>query len=1164
MSVMMVGFFSYGVFGELFGYGWDISTSCCLGAIVSATDPVAVVALLHELGAPHRLSILIEGESLFNDGTALVVFFVFFEQMKMAPEDRGFSGDQVVLFIRLALGGLALGYVAGLSLEYALAKTTNAVEEITITLAAAYVLVYTESAMVLFPSLSTSNNSLTHSLPLLRYGVFLLGEGLMHVSGVLAVVAMGIMYSYSGKTRIEHLDSMEHFWDFLDFVANTTLFAISGAIIAVVVLDGEITMTDFASTFVFYIALMIIRTSVIFMLFPLIQRCGYRGKGFRMCCSRSATEDEHVEKDRIVLRTKRVEGKRTLHELKQSRDEIQWELKSDHNGEDVRSHGVTWKEALVLAFGGLRGAVGLALAIIVVEESHTSKYIDEVQADKLLFHTAWFVTLTLVINGTQTGRLVNWLELTRMTESNKRLFVDAVNLIEQKTIEKILEYQEEASKKNASSPFYFVRWSKVFDLMPSYSVEMLKRRYEQSKEFRKKPKVTNDKIASNSDFIPLSTEAFESLKKSHPMHKVADRFGQEKRLHDLCIAHDQIHQGMNDGVLAGLWKGKQETNAFTKVKTAELAYLAGLSEKLLKGGLATKGDLKARQDTSSKVEEKEEGNSGQNTNKMQEQNSNADVMAFTSVDSNFDSNETFESQRSVNSFHVVVEGSGVDHAKIKINEIETPHNKKISIMSIVHNYHDPKFFTEANQRIFWQHYGPHLTEMRIRFLQMLKARYEEMHEEGNLSAMATRVLQIQADKAIDECFEGKQILDWETPSPSAHAHVAKRVADALPFCNMFKGLSDKLFYADAVSHADIIFKYIDAHEIALKDWCSNQNAVHVKLKQIKYDPRRANEMDLNPWQPGVMEVVRYDVERNLADARRAKRTFSADEVAQDVITKSCAELLLKHASLTAKRLHRRGMLDHSELELVDEMIDHNRERIEHVVHHKRENDEEMACRVLRKMLSSFNDDITIDDSPEAQDIAHSLARECMTKHVFEPNQKIFTQGSRASSIFLVALGTVRIFHLPNWDERSRDALVASAESKSEKPSSTTSKSFFSEVTSKFFGRTDQYQETPDAGGEQEMTKIENNEHDDVPSSKEDDDTKREKTYLKGDIVQITDFKSPRVGELADVVSSENQKGKLRLSMRRDGKSVTMDLQGVSLCTPKHVCVFIFIFIFTIG
>ena len=46
-----------------------------------------------------------------------------------------------------------------------------------------------------------------------------------------------------------------------------------------------------------------------------------------------------------------------------------------------------------------------------------------------------------------------------------------------------------------------------------------------------------------------------------------------------------------------------------------------------------------------------------------------------------------------------------------------------------------------------------------------------------ISAKATRVLQIQADKAIDECFEGKQIRDWVTPTPSGHAHLAKRLTD---------------------------------------------------------------------------------------------------------------------------------------------------------------------------------------------------------------------------------------------------------------------------------------------------------------------------------------------------------------------------------------------------
>ncbi|CAM9178174.1 unnamed protein product, partial [Heterosigma akashiwo] len=59
-------------------YDWDIYVCLMFGAMLSATDPVAVVALLKELGISERLATLIEGESLLNDGTAVVVFDVFF------------------------------------------------------------------------------------------------------------------------------------------------------------------------------------------------------------------------------------------------------------------------------------------------------------------------------------------------------------------------------------------------------------------------------------------------------------------------------------------------------------------------------------------------------------------------------------------------------------------------------------------------------------------------------------------------------------------------------------------------------------------------------------------------------------------------------------------------------------------------------------------------------------------------------------------------------------------------------------------------------------------------------------------------------------------------------------------------------------------------------
>lgn len=72
--------FTYYVMGEGLAAHW--ATSLAFGAMLSATDPVAVVALLKDLGAPKQLSLLIEGESLFNDGTAMAVFLVFLDLMR--------------------------------------------------------------------------------------------------------------------------------------------------------------------------------------------------------------------------------------------------------------------------------------------------------------------------------------------------------------------------------------------------------------------------------------------------------------------------------------------------------------------------------------------------------------------------------------------------------------------------------------------------------------------------------------------------------------------------------------------------------------------------------------------------------------------------------------------------------------------------------------------------------------------------------------------------------------------------------------------------------------------------------------------------------------------------------------------------------------------------
>ena len=92
----------------------DLSTALILGAILSATDPVAVIALFQQLGAPKRLTVLLEGESLFNDATTIVLFMLLLG-MAAAPgvETAADPGAAAIEFMRLVLGGAAIGTLSG-------------------------------------------------------------------------------------------------------------------------------------------------------------------------------------------------------------------------------------------------------------------------------------------------------------------------------------------------------------------------------------------------------------------------------------------------------------------------------------------------------------------------------------------------------------------------------------------------------------------------------------------------------------------------------------------------------------------------------------------------------------------------------------------------------------------------------------------------------------------------------------------------------------------------------------------------------------------------------------------------------------------------------------------------------------------------------------------
>ena len=165
------------------------------GALISATDPVAVVALFRALGAPKRLALLVEGESLFNDGTAIVVFNLV---LVTALTGAFHPVQGVVDFLRVAAGGLAVGLVFGWLVAQLIARIYDYLIETTLT-------------------------------TVLAFGSYLIAERL-HVSGVLAVVAAGLINGNMGPQGMSPTTRIVlfNFWEYVAFLANSFVFLLIG------------------------------------------------------------------------------------------------------------------------------------------------------------------------------------------------------------------------------------------------------------------------------------------------------------------------------------------------------------------------------------------------------------------------------------------------------------------------------------------------------------------------------------------------------------------------------------------------------------------------------------------------------------------------------------------------------------------------------------------------------------------------------------------------------------------------------------------------------------------------------------------------------------------------------------------------------------------------
>ena len=385
---LIAGMFKYILYPD-----WSWVEAALMGAVLSATDPVAVVALLKTLGASKILSSLIESESLLNDGTAVVVFSV----LKEAVTHELPAIPRILwTFSYMSLGGILWGAFCSYIALYWLGTVFNKPSvEITITLSTAYL-------------------------------VFYYAESDLHISGVLAVVAFGLAFSQHGPTSIspEVQHFLHEFWYIMEYLANTLIFVLTGLII--VMKNAKPDAEDWTNLIINYVGLTIIRTTVIFLCLPIFRRMKY---------------------------------------------------------------GFTWQEALVCSWGGLRGAVGLAMALAL----HLDENILTRTREKMLFQTAGIVMCTLLINGSTMGVLVRYLGMLKVSPFKVHM--------RKKAWSKVQERMEEDIKNLKASPFYSnANWDLVRDYTTLDSMEGLDE--EQIRKRRKRRLGSAILMRWNTDVVP--------------------------------------------------------------------------------------------------------------------------------------------------------------------------------------------------------------------------------------------------------------------------------------------------------------------------------------------------------------------------------------------------------------------------------------------------------------------------------------------------------------------------------------------------------------------------------------------------------------------------------------------------------------------------------------
>lgn len=337
VATLVVGFALYPFAG--------ISIMACLliGAIVSTTDPSAVVSIFRATPAPQRLARIVEGESTLNDAAAIALFGIFFAYVAYGIPNPTIS-EVMLRFPWTMVGGAAAGWFAG-----------------RLTLA----------AIARLPGHQLGQVSITAAVPFLT---FIAAEGVLGVSGVVAVVVAGLTLNYLGPGQLSPptVKKLRETWDLLGYWAGGMIFMLAALLIPRLL--ANLRPFDLVLIGITVVAALVARAAILWGLFPLLS---------------------------AARLSPRVEPR--------------------------------YKAAIL--WGGLRGAVTLALALAVTESFRIPPDIKR----QVGIVATGFTLFTLIVQGITLRPMIRWLGLDKLSPLDQALAAQVVAVALQSVRETVTE-----------------------------------------------------------------------------------------------------------------------------------------------------------------------------------------------------------------------------------------------------------------------------------------------------------------------------------------------------------------------------------------------------------------------------------------------------------------------------------------------------------------------------------------------------------------------------------------------------------------------------------------------------------------------------------------------------------------------------------------------------